>query len=985
MRLIEKGFDLVAVNEAGIKEASFIRVPKIHNIHTWFARRPAGLARVLTTAAVLPTEIDEKKFSKEEFEQIVGLDQVKRGKIASSRVIYMSQPHTEKLSHYINPSSIAVLDPMAGGGSIPVEAARLGFRTVAIDYNPVAYLILKATVEFPAKYGEELFDLALREAKDFIEKAKEILGDFYSDECDGYVLARGVKCPHCNGSIPVAGIFPEITKKESFKNRFLKIEFDKENKTFKVETTDEPQKWRLKKVKKKGDVFAECPYCNQLFKLRGRGDDHAFARWFKEHATLMKKIVEDLEPTNGLEEKLLEIHIPLVKQVGNRFYAIYHDEEERKKFVNAFRELSNKIFELQSYIPLDKIPDENQWASTAKSLGLTKWYMLFNPRQLLVLAELAKYIAEKALELYEEKGELGVAAVLYIAFSLDKMADYNTLATHWQGTNFKTGIAHTLRGESTLDFRAEYAEAIPPLKNLPWTLEPEIAEKRKYGKTAGGILPVLRFLTDQYKEKPNNNVKVYQADATQLSKIIDEKIDVINVDPPYYEQVIYSDKSELFWAILRRALMPVLPILFKDSKLENWDYSKPTLPRDEEVVARKGNGDERFNQLFKKFVKETYKVLKDDGYLILWFTHPKAEAWQTVGESLYESKYVVPKVYPLYTEMPTRYKKQVNQVAQQVTLAIVAKKGERKLLTGIRSTDVLESLLINEEFENAVKLAVDDARNMIKDLDITTADAIAIVFSTAMSVVIKYELPFDVNFNELYSPAITLAIKEFFAPLLNKVFSKTGHIRFEEEKASILSEKIEKRLLLDASSRSYLSLWMISHVKMDGSLYDEPLLLSFDFTQMVSKLCGYDKESLSRAGLIKKENSTFRLHYVKDYSTGKIKTDIKTFLKTPVGRAIYLTYLAAITGGTPAVRAKEIAENENLADYLDEIEFDAALALVLIATAPDSDLDGLAKVEVDQLRKIISETLAHLVLGDVQIEVKPKGRILTRLDDFLGG
>jgi hypothetical protein len=137
--------------------------------------------------------------------------------------------------------------------------------------------------------------------------------------------------------------------------------------------------------------------------------------------------------------------------------------------------------------------------------------------------------------------------------------------------------------------------------------------------------------------------------------------------------------------------------------------------------------------------------------------------------------------------------------------------------------------------------------------------------------------------------------------------------------------------------------------------------------------------------LIKKENSTFRLHYVKDYSTGKIKTDIKTFLKTPVGRAIYLTYLAAITGGTPAVRAKEIAENENLADYLDEIEFDAALALVLIATAPDSDLDGLAKVEVDQLRKIISETLAHLVLGDVQIEVKPKGRILTRLDDFLGG
>jgi len=222
-----------------------------------------------------------------------------------------------------------------------------------------------------------------------------------------------------------------------------------------------------------------------------------------------------------------------------------------------------------------------------------------------------------------------------------------------------------------------------------------------------------------------------------------------------------------------------------------------------------------------------------------------------------------------------------------------------------------------------------------------------------MSVVTKYELPFDVRFKDLYSPAITLAIREFFAPLLNKVFSKTGYTRFEEEKASILSEKIEKRLLLDASSRSYLSLWMISHVKMDGSLYEEPLLLSFDFTQMVSKLCGYDKDDLSKAGLIRKENNTFKLSYVKEYSTGKIKTDIKTFLRTSVGRAIYLTYLAAITGGTPAVRAKEIAENENLVDYLDEIEFDAALALALLATAPDSDLEGLAKVEVEQLRKII--------------------------------
>lgn len=103
-------------------------------------------------------------------------------------------------------------------------------------------------------------------------------------------------------------------------------------------------------------------------------------------------------------------------------------------------------------------------------------------RQLLVLAELIKYVAERVKELYEEKGELGIASMLYIAFALDKIADYNTLATHRQGFGFKTGIAHTLRGEQTLDFRAEYRECNRIDLTLEWTLEPKIAENRRFGK-----------------------------------------------------------------------------------------------------------------------------------------------------------------------------------------------------------------------------------------------------------------------------------------------------------------------------------------------------------------------------------------------------------------------------------------------------------------------------------------------------------------------
>ena len=972
MRLIEKGFNLVDVNKLAITEASFIRVPKIHNIHTWFARRPCGIARVSTASAVLPADIDEK-----EFKQIVGLDRAK----SKAKIIYMAEPNLEKLEKYVNPSEITVLDPMAGGGSIPLESARLGFRTIAMEYNPVAYLILKATVEYPANFGEELFNLALKEAKRFIKFAREKLGEFYTD-AENYIFARGIRCPKCNGLIPVAGVFPEITTKSSYKKRFLKIEFDKDSKNFRVETTNEKQTWSLKKFRKGQNIFAQCPYCEHVFKLRGQGKDHAFAKWFKEHAKLMKAVVEDLHPVDEeLEKKLLELHIPLVKQVGNEFVAIKDDEEEIEKFIKAFRELSNRIFELQSYIPMDEIPEENEWASTFRNLVevTPKWYMLFNPRQLLILAELIRYVAERVKELYEEKGELGIASMLYIAFAIDKMVNYNNIATMWHNT--RAILSPLLRGEQTLDFRVEYVEMVVtlPERSLEWALEPELAENRKFTKTAGGILPVLRFLTDQFKENKNENVRVILGDATKLDGIIDEKIDVINVDPPYYEQVIYTDKIEIFWVILRRALLPVLSELFKNSKLENWDYTSSKLPREKEVVARSKDG-KRFESLFKQFVKSTYEVLKEEGYFIMWFTHPRAEAWYSVGESLYDAGYVVPKVYPIYTEMPTRYKKQVNQVAQQVTLAIVAKKGERKHIA-VPSGNVKASLLMNEEFINSIRSAVETARKTIANLDITTADASAIVFSTAMGVITNYSLPFKAKFKDLYEPAITLSVKEFFTPLLEKVFKK-GYIALDEEKAKVLLEKVEKRLLLDPSSRSFLSLWTISHVKMDGSLYEEPLNLSYDFAQMVSKLCGFDINDLKKFGLIRKVNSTYKLTHLSDYINGRVKADIKTFLKTSVGRAIYLTYLSATTGGTPAVRAREIVENEHVSNCEDEIEFDSSLALVLLSTAPDSEFEDVSKIDVRQMRKIISETLTHFILGDVNIEVRSIKRGIKTLEGF---
>ncbi|MEM4926183.1 MAG: hypothetical protein QW448_06600, partial [Thermofilaceae archaeon] len=110
-----------------------------------------------------------------------------------------------------------------------------------------------------------------------------------------------------------------------------------------------------------------------------------------------------------------------------------------------------------------------------------KWYALFNPRQLLVLGSLARYVAERAEELRSSEGEFGAAVATYLAFALDKLADYNTIATRWQGSSFKTGITDTLRGESTVDLRYEYCEMVAtlPKRSLEWALEPEVAVSGK--------------------------------------------------------------------------------------------------------------------------------------------------------------------------------------------------------------------------------------------------------------------------------------------------------------------------------------------------------------------------------------------------------------------------------------------------------------------------------------------------------------------------
>jgi putative DNA methylase len=965
-RLIESWLPLREVNEDAGLEVAFRSTrayfdPKLRNVHVWFARRPAGVARVLTLAGILGDSVQQSLFT-----DIVGFN---AREIAKKRrmppLLFYTTPKRStadsSVGQFTGRSSrnVIVVDPMAGGGSIPLESLRLGFRTIAVEYNPVAYLVLKATIEFPAKYADSgLFEETVRAARELLERAESELGRYYSLDSEGYIFARGVKCPRCRGLIPVEGVSPEITRDPRFNRRYLKIDFDRERKTFTVDTVDE--KIERKPLERRG-LSIRCPYCNEVFQLRGRSKtgQTLFDRWFLEHATLMRRVVEDLEEvTSYLEDEMIRIHIPLVKEVEDGFKPVWGDEDETKRFKGALRDLSREMLELQDYIPLDEIPRDNRWASTARNKGLTKWYMLFNPRQLLTVAKLSRIAAEIAERQLSRNGEMGVAVALYLAFAVDKVAGYNTIATMWDVS--QSAISNTIRGESTIDFRLEYAEVRRPKRSLGWALELDVVESGELRRTAGGILPVLKFLCDEFRGSGlGDRVSVYLGDATRLSELLGfGSVDVVNVDPPYFEQVIYSDRSEFFWVLLRRSLRPVLEVLFKPGlRLSGWSWSSPNVPRDREVVAfDKEDSGGRFRRFFREFIGETYKVLRDDGVLILWFTHPTDLAWRAVGESLYEAGYVVSRVWPVVTEMETRYKRHVNVVAQRTSLIIVARKTPRSVLRDVGG-DIARSLLSNEVFSKAAEEVVGEARRVSKEASLSPADVMTLVFGSALTLASKFEIPGSRSFQPLFEAASTKVLELFVEPLVREILTERGPVKLDERESSTILEYAGEAMLRDPATRAYLTLWMLSRVDLEkASVRSEALPLSYDFAQTVSKLLGYSLDNLRSVGLIGEstveEDSEDdeggeegggrrgRVFYPRLFEALTVtgaRVPLEKLLTLTPGKAVYLAYLALKGSGAPDARAEAIRGKLVTWSSRDVVEA-SSIAVVLLETARDRDL-----------------------------------------------
>jgi len=655
-RFIEESFPVKEVSIEAVREKN-IRHGHISTLHIWWARRPLASSRATNYAALIPAPKDIDEWNRKR--QFI-IDFSKWENSLNKGMIEKARKDILEANGGKPPK---VLEPFGGGGAIPLEALRLGCEVYTGDYNPVAVLIQKCTLEYPQKFGRpekrkiktehmgEVFEEEkevnplLEDVKKWgkwvLEEAKKEIGKYYPAEEDGsipvgYIWARTIPCqnPSCGAEIPLMR-----------------------------------QYWLAKKANKKVSLHPYVDDNGVKFEIVGDGYKEMPVGFDPSNGTVSRAVatcpvcgsVVDAKTTRRLfqEGKAGQIMVAVVMHKpgmsGKRYrVAIKKDMEVYKE---AERYLVEKREKLYVEWGIDPVPDEplppvGTLGFRIQRYNMKSWGDLFNERQKIVLITFVEKVQQAYKKMLKENYDLDYAKAImnYLCMNFDKILNKQNTLARWNNISEKTEYIFT-------------RQAIPML----W----DYSEVNPLSKTAGSWTEYINYTLEMINHCSQGNAKsgtVFQASADNL-RYEGETFDAVFTDPPYYDNCPYSYLSDFFYVWLKRTIGDLYPDLF----------STPLTPKKNEIVAYSNGpegfegGKKFFEEMLKKSFQEIHRVLKPNGIAVIVYAHKSTAGWETLINSLLDSGLIMTGAWPVHTEMQARLRAK-ESAALASSIYIVARK-----------------------------------------------------------------------------------------------------------------------------------------------------------------------------------------------------------------------------------------------------------------------------------------------------------------------
>lgn len=688
-RLIEDYLPIADISaEASIENSvtqarGYLSKALLSTLHRWWARRPLAACRAAVYGALVPASRFVPGNGKDAQKKSLGrANAAKLIKALCQRTV--SQNQLQQAAQHIREAhgnkAPRVLDMFVGGGSIPLEAGRLGCESYALELNPVAHLVELGTLVYPEQFGQKLVDEVRRWSQIVYERTRKELGDLYPPipdpqskpgallekqqadfEASGfeprqgelrcpigvltpvaYIWTRTVPCPRPGCEMPVplhrqtwlrkkAGGF--VAAKPRVRMERCQVEYE-----ILASSLNEPAEaiavWRFDPTDLSTSGETTCPACQ---------------------ATVTKAHVKSSGTLGAMGVQLMAVACTRAGERGKVYLPPSAVPNGQQSQTASDQRLANLLRETGLTLPTELIFAGDSRAFFSHLYGMRSFADHFTSRQLLTLLTFVKHVRKVHTEMLTDglDEELAKAVATYVAFIIDKVAERGASVCRWHPG-------------------AEKIEG--PIANGKMPMVWDFPEANPFGDASGSWSQSADDVIGALEALANGGLKkcVVQRGSALALPFEDNSFDAVITDPPYYDNVPYSHLADFFYVWLKRSVGHLYPEHFAAE-------GSPTKAEAVMESARHGGDKEKakdeYEKMMSQALSEAHRVLKPGAPLICVYAHKTTAGWATLIDAMRRAGFVVTEAWPIDTENPSRQRSKGSS-ALASSIFLVAKRRE---------------------------------------------------------------------------------------------------------------------------------------------------------------------------------------------------------------------------------------------------------------------------------------------------------------------